>query len=315
MAAPDQPTLLSGRSTAGPVADDGHYAGDVVGARYGLPGGGLHVYFTGDLLHPPMVPDMAMWANGRLWKQGAATHTLAIGELAGLKPGEHVLDVGCGLGGPARLLAQHFDVSVTSLTNSPAHAQACRELNARSAASRARITVVLADGQDEVPAGPFDAALCINMLYQVPDHRALFSRIFDSLSPTGRFVIDDWMLTSRAVPADINALAAHFSYSNFARIEKIEDDLMAAGFPPGEVALDFGHVGRGPMAKHFESQVQSFFGPQVISDWPGDPQSHPGQAAYGKLMIEQFVQAVKLTLELYLDRHMTYRRLLLRKTG
>ncbi|MBB4701514.1 SAM-dependent methyltransferase [Sphaerisporangium siamense] len=295
------------------IKDDGHYALDVVGAHYGLSGGGLHIYFTGDLLHPPMAADARVWADGRLWRQGAADHVMTIADLAGLREGERVLDVGCGLGGPARLLARACGVTVTSVTNSHAHAVTAHSLNQREPDWHDRITVVLADGQEHLPCDSFDVALSINMLYQVRDHRALFTRVFEALAPGGRFVVDDWMLTSQVTEADLSALTAHFTYPHFARVPTIEDDLLAAGFPPAEKMIDFGHVARGPMAEHFERQVRDHFAPRIITDWPGDPVNRPGIPAYGALMVEEFVAAVNLTIELYRNRHMTYRRLMVRK--
>ncbi|GAA3086139.1 hypothetical protein GCM10017600_57750 [Streptosporangium carneum] len=271
------------------------------------------MYFTGDLLHPPMVHDPDVWADGRRWRQGAADHIAAIAELAELRAGERVLDVGCGLGGPARLLVRGYGVSVTSVTNSSAHAQTARRLNERAADWRSAITVVLADCQRELPAGPFDAALSVNMLYQVADHRSMFAKVFANLAPGGRFVVDDWMLTPQAGQDDVDALVAHFQYPHFARTQTIEDDLLAAGFPPAEEIRDLGHVGRSLMAEHFEQQVTNHFAPQIITDWPGDPDLRPGRSAYGRLMVEQFVAAVNLTLRLYRDRRMTYRRLMVRK--
>lgn len=41
--------------------------------------------------------------------------TLELGKLAGLKPGMRVLDVGCGVGGPARTLAAEFGCEVVGL--------------------------------------------------------------------------------------------------------------------------------------------------------------------------------------------------------
>ncbi|MFV0129809.1 SAM-dependent methyltransferase [Streptomyces sp. HMX112] len=294
-------------------ADNGHYSSDVVGGRRGLPGGGLHIYLTGDLLHPPMVPDPAIWSDGRLWKRGAALHTLQIGELAELTAGEHVLDIGGGLGGPARLLARHFGVHVTSVTNSAAHAATSRRINATRPLRDGSVTVVLGDCQRALPGGPFGAALSVNMLYQVKDHRALYERVFRSLAPGGRFVVDDWMLTSLATDEDVAELVTHFQFPHFGRTHTIEDDLMAAGFLPAETFTDLGHVARGPMADHFERQMWDYFAPQVISDWPGDPVAAPGRPAYGRLMIEQFVAAVNTTIRLYAQRRMTYRRILVRK--
>jgi len=293
--------------------DDGHYTLDVVGAQLGLPGAGLHAYFTRDLLHPPMVPDASMWADGRQWWQGSIQHTIDVGRLAELRDDDHVLDVGCGLGGPARVLVHHYGVWVTSVTNSVAHAATCQRLNNRSPHQRDRIRVVLADGQRQLPAGPFDAAISINMLYQVPNHRAIFARVFDRLAAGGRFVIDDWMLTPLATQADVDRLVAHFQYPYFARTDRVETDLMATGFPTAETIVDFGHIARGPMAEHFERQIQTYFAPRVIADWPDDPVIAPGRPAYGRMMIDEFVQAVNVTLELHRRCHMTYRRVLVRK--
>ncbi|MFD7666063.1 SAM-dependent methyltransferase [Streptomyces sp. NPDC059788] len=291
----------------------GHYGGDVVGAQLGLPGGGLHIYLTGDLLHPPMVFDPAIWSNGREWRRGAALHTLDIAKLAELAEGERVLDIGGGLGGPARLLARWYGVHVTSVTNSPVHAETSRRLNVAHRPARGSVTVTVGDCQQALPAGLFDAALSINMLYQVEDQRALYERVFRSLAPGGRFVVDDWMLTSLATDEDVEALTRHFQFPYFARTTTVEDDLMSAGFPPVEAVLDFGHVGRGPMADHFERQMRDHFAPRVISDWPGNPLDAPGRPAYGQLMIDEFVTAVNITIDLYRRRRMTYRRLLVRK--
>ncbi|RCG32064.1 class I SAM-dependent methyltransferase [Sphaerisporangium album] len=260
-----------------------------------------------------MVADSSVWADGRLWRQGAADHVTTIADLAELRAGERVLDVGCGLGGPARLLVRARGVSVTSVTNSMAHAMTARMLNRQAPDWWDLITVVLADGQEDLPKGSYDAALSINMLYQVPDHRALFTQVYEALAPGGRFVVDDWMLTSFATEGDVSALTAHFAYPHFARISTIEDDLLAAGFPPAERVFDYGHVARGPMAEHFESQVRNYFAPRIIDDWPSEPADRPGIPAYGRQMVEEFVAAVNLTIDLYQSRHMTYRRLMVRK--
>jgi SAM-dependent methyltransferase len=295
--------------------DGGHYTCDAVGDLFGMPGAGLHAYFTRDLLHPPMVADAAMWADGGRWWHGSAQHTLHIGALAELRPGDTVLDVGGGVGGPARLLADHYAVAVTSVTNSEVHAQTSRRLNQARPVGQGSVRVVVADCQRSLPDGPFDAAVSINMLYQVSDHRAMFGQVLDRLAAGGRFVLDDWMLTPLATAADVGELARHFEFPHFARTNEVEADLMTVGFPPAETTQDLGHVGRGPMVEHFERQMQTYFAPIVIADWPGDPAALPGRPAYGQMMLDEFTAAVNLTLALYRSNRMTYRRLLVRKLG
>ncbi|KXK59743.1 hypothetical protein AWW66_22690 [Micromonospora rosaria] len=293
--------------------DDGHYLPDVVGGVLGLPGAGLHAYLTGDFLHPPMVFDAEMWSDGAQWSRGSRQHTIDIGTLAELRPGDHVLDVGCGVGGPARLFASHFQVSVTSVTNSSAHRATCGRLHEQWLEQGGGLKVVLADCQRHLPEGPFDAAISINMLYQVPDHRAMFRNVFERLRPGGRFVIDDWMLTPLATADDIDQLASHFQYRHFGRIDQIESDLLAVGFPTAEAIVDLGHVARGPMSTHFEDQMRRYFAPRVIADWPGDPVTAPERPAYGELMIDEFIESVNLTLRMHQACHMTYRRVLVRR--
>ena len=160
-------------------------------------------------------------------------------------PGEVLLDIGCGTGGPARLLARKFGVSVTSISNSATHAATCQRLNNRAPDIKDRLKVVVGDAQQVVPPGQYDAAVSINMLYQVADHRRLFGNVLAGLRPGGRFVVDDWMLTPLVTEQDLDELAEHFSYVSFGRTNRVVGDLTAAGFAPEITIVDLGHVGRG----------------------------------------------------------------------
>jgi ubiquinone/menaquinone biosynthesis C-methylase UbiE len=58
--------------------------------------------------------------------------TIELAQLAGLTAGMHVLDVGGGLGGPARTLAAEFGCSVTVLDLTEDYVRAGEQLSART---------------------------------------------------------------------------------------------------------------------------------------------------------------------------------------
>lgn len=63
-----------------------------------------------------------LWGPNTNSEQDGIKRTLdTLVEGCGLKPGMHVLDSGCGLGGPAVALAQNYGVCVTGLTNCKSH--------------------------------------------------------------------------------------------------------------------------------------------------------------------------------------------------
>lgn len=62
---------------------------------------------------------------------GGKDATLRLARLASLEPGTRVLDVGGGLGGPARTLAAQFGCRVTTIDLTPSYVEAARMLTAR----------------------------------------------------------------------------------------------------------------------------------------------------------------------------------------
>lgn len=64
----------------------------------------------------PMTPGYSI-------KRSLEAYEILLGELTPLKEGMKVLDVGCGLGGPARTIAKRFGCKVVGITNSAWHVE------------------------------------------------------------------------------------------------------------------------------------------------------------------------------------------------
>jgi SAM-dependent methyltransferase len=122
---------------------------------------------------------------------------LATGELAEaarLEPSTRVLDLGCGLGGPARYLAATFGCKVTGVDLSPAFIDAATYLTARCGLSD-RVTFEVADGLHlPFDNALFDAVFLQHVAMNIEDRTALYAALHRILSPGGRLVIYDIVL-------------------------------------------------------------------------------------------------------------------------
>src|SRR6478672_7447924 len=101
----------------------------------------------------------------------AATAELA----AALAPGnaDHVLDVGCGVGGPARLLAATYGCRITGIDLTPAAVKAATALSQRTGLA-ARTRFLVADALAlPFPDAAFDHAWTQHAAMNIPD-RARF---------------------------------------------------------------------------------------------------------------------------------------------
>lgn len=157
----------------------------------------------------------------------------ATGELAGqlaLTAKDHVLDIGCGLGGPARQVAAHYDCQVTGIDLTRDYVEAG---NVLSGWLRLEDRVSLQQGDAlglPFPDGSFTAAYMLHVGMNIADKNALFSEVARVLRAGARFGVFDVMRTEAgelpyplpwASTADTNAIAAP---------EQYRDMLSAAGF-------------------------------------------------------------------------------------
>ena len=280
-----------------PIDQRDHYNLDPLGNVFGLCGAGPLALITKDQLHPPMVDDEEIWANGDRWYEGAVRHTLEAALLAEIRPGEKVLDIGCGIGGPARTLVDRFGVSVHGISTSDTQLKTFHDINQKSKVWKKSIAVENHDCQLPYRERSYDIAWSMNMLYHVEFKREMLASTYEALRLGGRILIDDWMLTPRASDGDRELLAHHFLSPHFAVREQICELLSRCGFVPSRFA-DLGHVGRLHLNKWFRTVFSDTFHPRLVEAFP----------EYGEEIARDFMKAIEFTAKLYAEEKLTYFR-------
>jgi O-methyltransferase StaMB len=116
-----------------------------------------------------------------------------------LRPGDHLLDLGCGVGTPGVRTALRHDVRVTGISVSAAQIQRANALAARrGVADRVHFEL-----RDAMQAGfepeSFDAVLALESIIHMPDRGAVLAMVSRALKPGGRLVLTDFFERS-AIP-------------------------------------------------------------------------------------------------------------------
>lgn len=118
-----------------------------------------------------------------------ATRTLA--EHAGLSPGDRVLDVGSGVGGPARTLAADYDCSVTGIDLVEAYCRIARMLTERVGLD-ASVTFRQGNAVDlPFDDHAFDVVWLQHVGMNVEDKARLFAEFQRVLRPGGRLALHE----------------------------------------------------------------------------------------------------------------------------
>jgi ubiquinone/menaquinone biosynthesis C-methylase UbiE len=124
---------------------------------------------------------------------GWAPQTVEMAKTLDLAPGVAVLDVGSGIGGPARYFARTYGCDVTGVDLTPEFVELATDLTARTGlADRAcfvegsALALPFGDGR-------FDLATMNHVGMNIADKATVFAEVRRVLRPGGRFVVYDLM--------------------------------------------------------------------------------------------------------------------------
>lgn len=117
--------------------------------------------------------------------------TLELAAAMNLSPASRVLDIGCGLGGPARTLAESHGCHVTGIDLTPAFCEAAAVMSDWVGLGD-RVSFRQGDATDlPFDAASFDAAMTVHVAMNIARKDRMYAEAKRVLRPGGRFAVYD----------------------------------------------------------------------------------------------------------------------------
>ena len=142
--------------------------------------------------------------HGESFRASLERHERFLARKLRLAPGMKALDVGCGVGGPMRFIANHSGAKIMGVNNN-AYQIERGEIHTRRAGLSHLASFLKADFM-ELPLddASFDGVYTIEASCHAPDKVALFRELLRVMKPGALFAGYEWCLTEQYDPKDVD---------------------------------------------------------------------------------------------------------------
>jgi MPBQ/MSBQ methyltransferase len=165
---------------------------------------------------------------------GRAASEYVLAKLA-LTPDDHVLDIGCGIGGTSRYMAKAFGCRVSGIDLTPEFIDTARSLNERTGLAD-RVAFEVASALDlPFEDATFDAAITFHVAMNIKDRPKLYAEAARVLKPGTKFCIYDVMRGKTGTLRYPTPWAETAETSHLTSPDEMQDLLAEAGFTVDEV--------------------------------------------------------------------------------
>jgi SAM-dependent methyltransferase len=126
--------------------------------------------------------------------------TVELADALPIREGQHIVDIGCGIGGPARYLAERFDCRVSGVDITKPFVDAANKITALLG-MQARVELQLGDGNN-LPYGDlaFDGGYTQHVTMNIEDRAQFFSEAYRVLKPGAFFALTEHGLGPQGNP-------------------------------------------------------------------------------------------------------------------
>jgi sterol 24-C-methyltransferase len=190
----------------------------------------LYEYGWGQSFH------FCRFAYAEPFRQAIARHEHYLAHCMGIKENMRVLDVGCGVGGPAREIVKFTGANVVGLNNNDYQIDRATHY-AQKEGLADKLSFTKGDFmQMSFPENSFDAVYAIEATVHAPSLEGIYSQIFRVLKPGGVFGVYEWLMTDQYDNENPHhreirlGIETGNGISNMEKVSVALDAIKAAGF-------------------------------------------------------------------------------------
>jgi len=184
-----------------------------------------------------------------------------------LPRGSTVLDVGCGIGGSARILARDYGLNVLGISISPGQIQRAQELTPAGLSCRFAVM----DALDlQLENGSFDAVWSVEAGPHMPDKQRYADELLRVLKPGGLLAVADWNRRDPEVkPLNrkerwvMHQLLVQWAHPEFASIPGFRRNLEQSPWSSGAL-VETGDWSRETLPSWIESILEGVRRPKAV---------------------------------------------------
>lgn len=126
--------------------------------------------------------------------------TIELADVLPIKAGDHLVDIGCGIGGPARYLAERFGCKVSGIDITNPFVDAANKIT-KLLKMEENVEVQLGDGQQlPYPDQSFDGGYTQHVTMNIADRDCFFAEAFRVLKPGAFFALTEHGLGTKGNP-------------------------------------------------------------------------------------------------------------------
>jgi tocopherol O-methyltransferase len=161
------------------------------------------------------------WIRGDESKEKAQLQLIEhLAQLANIKPGSDILDIGCGLGASSLYLAKHYSSSVTGITISPVQVEMAIQAAAKE---QLDAKFLLMDAEAMNFQKQFDVLWSVESIAHYQNRQGFFASAAKLLKQGGSFAITDWFKKENLTRAETRKFIDPIEQGMFVELQTMDD--------------------------------------------------------------------------------------------